>query len=203
MDASQSLTYENRKGVIYYLQQGKTRTGKPMFFVGRKLTGEPAAALPDGYEFYERPENAQVVVRKIKPTPITELERASVEEIIRRSGGLKYFIVEIDGDALVVYTPATTTAEVNEMMSDVMDRGFHPDSPRAAKCRDSYLRRIHYEKMLRFTLIDQQARLYHVERWCSRGSVDGWLGLSGRGRLDLLVENYARHLGEETFFELF
>ena len=33
------------------------------------------AAMPSGYEFYERPGNAQVVLRKVKPSRITALSR--------------------------------------------------------------------------------------------------------------------------------
>src|ERR1700677_4073365 len=80
MKNTTSLQYENRRGDLYYLQEGKTSTGKPKYYAARKLTGVPLEALPDGYAIYERPENAQVVVRKVKPSPITEFERRQAED---------------------------------------------------------------------------------------------------------------------------
>ena len=59
MNESTALHYKNRKGDLFYLQEGKTPTGNPRYYTGRKLTGTPLAALPDGYEFYERRETGR------------------------------------------------------------------------------------------------------------------------------------------------
>src|SRR5262249_52755008 len=103
---AESLQIKNRKADVFYLRKGKIHTGNPRYYAGKKLTGTPLAALPSGYEFYERTDNAQVVLRKIKPSSISELERKQVEEIIRRTSGLSQFVVEVDGNALVVHTPS-------------------------------------------------------------------------------------------------
>jgi hypothetical protein len=55
-----TVEYKNRKGDTYYLQAGKTRTGKPRYWFGRKLTGEPVPSVPAGYEIYEHPEGGLV-----------------------------------------------------------------------------------------------------------------------------------------------
>lgn len=44
-----------------------------------------------------------------------------------------------------------------------------------------------YQKMLRFTLVDEDARLFAAERWCFFGSIDDWVPLSGGGDLARLV----------------
>jgi hypothetical protein len=59
-----------------------------------------------------------------------------------------------------------------------------------------------YQKVLRFTLLDEDRRRYAAERWCFLGSIDGWIHLSGHGDLATLVERYAPHIGKESFFEL-
>lgn len=59
----------------------------------------------------------------------------------------------------------------------------------------------HYHQMLRFTLVDDKARWFSVDRWCFRGSIDDWFPL-GDGYLPKLVEKYCGHLGKESFFEL-
>ncbi len=59
-----------------------------------------------------------------------------------------------------------------------------------------------YQKVLRFTLVDEDARRFAAERWCFLGSIDNWVHLSGGGELSNLVERYAPHIGKESFFEL-
>jgi hypothetical protein len=59
-----------------------------------------------------------------------------------------------------------------------------------------------YQKVLRFTLIDEDNRRFAAERWCFLGSIDDWIPLSGGGDLAKLVERYGPHIGRESFFEL-
>ena len=189
-------------GDVYYLQEGKTPTGKPKYYTGRKLTGTPLAALPEGHEFYERPETAQVVIRKIQPSPITEFERRQAEDIVRRASGLKHFIVAIEGDALVVYTPSVSRADADRLFDNMMGPGFGPGSARVEAFREKQMRRCQYMKMLRFELVNPDKREYRAERWCFRGSIDDWWALPGYGSLARIVEEYAKHLDRESFFEL-
>jgi hypothetical protein len=202
MTTSTALQHENRMGDVYYLQEGKTRTGKPNYYAGRKLTGTPLSAMPEGHEFYERPETAQVVVRKIPPSPITEFERRQAEDIVRRVSGLKHFVVHVEDKALVVYTPSKSPAEVDDLISELAGPFFAAAATRANSFRDEWIRRSEYVKMLRFRLIDPDTRRYGAERWCFRGSIDRWITLHGSGPLAELVEKYARHLDRESFFEL-
>jgi hypothetical protein len=202
MTNSTALQYENRMGDVYYLQEGKTRTGKPKYYTGRKLTGTPLSAMPEGHEFYERPETAQVVVRKIPPSSITEFERRQAEDIVRRASGLKHFIVAIEGDALVVYTPSVSRADADRLFDLMTGPGFGQGSARADAFREKQIRRSQYMKMLRFELVDPDGRRYRAERWCFRGSIDDWWALPGIGPLAKIVEPYARHLDRESFFEL-
>jgi len=59
-----------------------------------------------------------------------------------------------------------------------------------------------YQKVLRFTLIDEDQRCFAAERWCFLGSIDNWINLSGGGELARLIERYAPHIGKESFFAL-
>jgi hypothetical protein len=87
------LEYENRMGHVYYVHEGKTRTGKPRYYVSRNLEGNPIESVPDGYEIHELPERAQVVLRKVAHSAIKPFERDQVEQGLRRYGGLNHFIV--------------------------------------------------------------------------------------------------------------
>ena len=58
---------------------------------------------------------------------------------------------------------------------------------------------------MRFTLIDEDERTFRCQRWCFRGSIDGWIDLwmsGGSGPLADLVERYLPHIGKESFYEL-
>ena len=61
-----ALSYTNRRGDTYYLHAGKTKTGKPRYFVAKKVCEGALASMPDGWEFTESI-NATVSVRRVKP----------------------------------------------------------------------------------------------------------------------------------------
>jgi predicted O-methyltransferase YrrM len=60
-----------------------------------------------------------------------------------------------------------------------------------------------YMAMLRFTLIDRKTRVFVAERFCFRGSVDDWIPIAGPGTLAAHVRRFVKHLGRESFYELF
>ena len=177
MTKSTALPYENRMGDVYYLQEGRTRTGKPNYYAARKRTGTPLAAMPEGHEFYERTDTAQVVVRKILSSQITEFERRQAEDIVRRASGLKHFVVAIEGDALVIYTPSVSRADADRLIDLMMGPGLGKGSAMAEKLREERMRHCQYMKMLRFELVNPDRREYRAERWCFRGSIDDWFDL--------------------------
>lgn len=192
----------NRRGGVYLLQSGKTKTGKPRYYFGRKLTGEPVPEIPAGYEVFESPERGQVYLRRRRRTCIAPIEREIVAEGIRRMSDAEQFIVDVEDDCLVVYLPTERVNEVNELVYFLAG----PDAlqvPRYREARDQVIRESLHEKAMRFELLDTDRRLFHVERWCERGWHAGWMHLAGPASLSDLVEQYARHLGEESFFELF
>jgi hypothetical protein len=59
-----------------------------------------------------------------------------------------------------------------------------------------------YQKVLRFTLIDEDRRNFAAERWCFLGAIDDWISLSNSGDLSKLVQRYGPHIGRESFYEL-
>ena len=59
-----------------------------------------------------------------------------------------------------------------------------------------------YQKVLRFTLIDEDRRSFAAERWCSLGSIDDCISLTDSVDLSKLVRRYGPHIGKESFYEL-
>jgi len=194
-----ALEYTNRRGDIYFLQEGKTRTGKPNYYMGRKITGTALDQVPEGHEIYESPERGQVFIRKIKPTKILPFERELVAEEVRRYSGIPHIIVDLEEDALIVYAPSNSAVQVDQTIRD-LTTGF-PFAD-VGRIREFMTRHSIYEKLLRFELTDPKRRLFAVERWCFRGSIDDWFYLEGPAPLAALVKKYAKHLGKESFFDL-
>jgi hypothetical protein len=56
---------------------------------------------------------------------------------------------------------------------------------------------------MRFTLVDEKTRIFKTERYCFLGSIDDWIHIGPPDILKNILEKYTRHLGEESFFELF
>jgi len=189
--------HTNRRGDVYYIQ-AKGRGGKIAYSAARKPTGTMVDRLPKGYEIYEKPENAQVFVRKIKPTLILPSERQLVETSVRRLAKLEHFIVDVETDGIVVYlTDAETDASLgilSELAPMSADQG--------QSMRDWIISRAMYSKMMRFSLMDRQSRRFAVERWCFLGGIDDWFFLAGDKTLVELVNEYMPHLGTESCFEL-
>ena len=198
-----TLEYTNRKGDVYIPQAGKTKTGKPRYWCGQKLTGEPLDAIPVGYEFREDPASSIVTLRKVRPTEISPLEIEILSDGIRKYAGLEYFIVDVEGDSLVVYISDRGADMADEMFAR-FGRHLLVSPSRVQETKDWIMRHSHYTKMMRFRLVDPAERLFVAQRWCFRGSVDDWIGLGIRTRAPLpdLVRTYVQDLGKDSFYDL-
>ncbi len=196
-----AMEYVNRRGDCYFVMQGKTKTGKPKFWCTKRAGGAGVAVerLPNGLEIHERPEDGLVSVRKIRPSRVQRFEQ---EFLARRAGELAHAatIVEIEKDALVVYATDGSAADRVGLL-DALVGGM--SAANRQDHLDWIIRHATYSPMLRFSLRDENERLYEVERWCYLGSIDRWVSLHApRMPLDSAASAYLPHVGEESFFEL-
>jgi hypothetical protein len=192
------IEYTNRKGDRYFLRQGKTKTGKPKYFVSRKLTGEPVEEMPDGYELFEHPEQGLVFVRKIRPTRILPEEREKLRGWTHELAGAEYFIVDVQDDSLVIYTPGNDPAESVKVFDD-----FPSMLPGCkASMKEHFAKTAVYVAMFRFTLVNEKKRFFAVDRWCFKGSIDNWFSLAAGRPLEEQARKYLPHLHKESFYEL-
>ncbi|BAY66777.1 hypothetical protein NIES22_69210 (plasmid) [Calothrix brevissima NIES-22] len=188
------IKYVNIKEQIYYLHQGMTKTGKPKYFFSMKNEGHVVEAMPKGYEIYENP-NAQVFLRKVQPKIISDEERSTVEEGIKKFSNLESYQIDIKKETITVYT---ADQDVN-LLSELLNFSLI-DKLREAQTR--LKKSISYSPMLRFILIDEQKRRFITQRYCFLGRIDDWIDIGNQGTLQELVKNYVKHLGQESFFEL-
>jgi len=190
------ITYTNAKGKTYYLHQGTTKTGKPNYHFSMQSEGTLAESIPAGFEIYENP-NAQVFLRRSPPKIITDEERQVVEDGMRTYAEVQDYKIDVKGNAIVVYTADQDIETLAELFKD-----RYP-TPEARTLLMTLLRQgIHYSPMLQFLLEDEQRRLFTAQRYCFRGAIDDWIDI-GYGPLTQLVKQYVKHLGQESYFDLF
>lgn len=176
-----TVTYTNRKGDTYYLGASPTKGGKRRFVFARQPSGEPVAELPSGYEIRENV-HGQVSLGKITASAISDLELRQVMAALNAHPHLARCRVEVKGKSVIVYEAHNG---VTEAMGDWEKCGLGVPTPGAMKSVERWTR---YIPVLRFNIIDAEARTFAAERMCFRGSMEGWLSLHAIDRLgDLAI----------------
>lgn len=190
-----TVAHTNRKGRTYYLHQGTTKTGKPQYFFALRDEGELVDTVPPGYEIYENPKG-QVFLRKVRRQLITDEEVATVEAGMRQHSRLENYIVDVQKNTILVYTPDQDV----ELLAMKFE-GFPGVQIEGAKAALQGV--LSYSPMLQFVLVDKEKRLFETRRNCFLGSIDDWISISGAEPLSELVKTYVQHLGEESYYDLY
>ncbi len=199
------MEYTNRIGKTYYLREAKTKTGKSRYFCSTQKNGkgQPVDQIPEGYEVYEHPENAQVFLRKKRPQLITDIEKQLVKkhtEVLKRS---QRYLVDCKDEYITIYESNTNIDHLKNILGDFLQQTATP----SGLDRDYTMTTLvnaaeqHYTAMLRFHLVDQERRRFTAERFCFRGSIDDWIYLDGPDTLNNLGKRYINLLGTDKFFD--
>lgn len=196
-----AVTHTNRRGQTYHLLQGKTKTGKPKYYVSQKPGPNTVDAIPDGFELFENPVDAIVHVRKIRPTSILPEELDETIRIIRKVTGKKIFYVLREGNALVVFWPDRDPEDVSRLFSRMFGASLHANSSDDTDIDPGIMMFTQTSAVVKFILTNEKKRTFAAERMCFRG--DGfWLPCSRSMPLPVLVESLCGHLGQESFCEI-
>jgi hypothetical protein len=188
------VEYVNRKGDAYFLHEGVTKTEKPKYFFSKKRQGRLASGIPDGFEIHESP-NALVSLRRIRPQLVTKEEVQIVESGARTLARKTNCLAEAEGKCIVVHTAEDSLKSLGDPFSRM---GASVSSmPHAAL--DRFL---NYTAMLRFTLVDEERRLFMVERYCFKGAIDDWIYLAGPDKLETQVARFCKHLDKESLYDM-
>jgi hypothetical protein len=158
--------------------------------------GTLAEAIPAGYEIYENP-NAQVFLRRIPLRIITDEERRIVEEGMRTYATVKDYKIDIKDNAILIYTAEQDIEALANIFKDT-----HPNPLENVELMTNLRKAIHFSPMLVFQLIDAQRRTFQTQRYCFLGSVDDWIEIGKPGKLSTLVKRYVKHLGQDSYVEL-
>ena len=108
--------------------------------------------------------------------------------------GLK---IDVKGKAIIVYTADQSVDTLVDLFKD-----FHPDPRSNLEFMTTLRGVIQYSPMMQFVLDDKEDRLFTAQRYCFMGSIDDWIDID-YGQLAKLVRTYVKHLGNESYFELF
>jgi hypothetical protein len=190
------ITHTNAKGQTFTLHQGTTKTGKPKYYFAMQGEGTLAEAIPAGYEIYENP-NAQVFLRRIPLRIITDEERRIVEEGMRTYATVKDYKIDIKDNAILIYTAEQDIEALANIFKDT-----HPNPLENVELMTNLRKAIHFSPMLVFQLVDVTRRTFQTQRYCFLGSVDDWIEIGKPGKLSTLVKRYVKHLGQDSYVEL-
>lgn len=224
VDPPEPITHTNRRGEVYYLHSGVSKTGKPTYHFSRKEAGNPVYEIPGGFEVYENPD-ARVYPRRIPKKIVSDEERRIVEAAMEAASVADY-IVEVKKDAITVFLgdltedEFTDLADPRNMLTDLIEKaekvgvlvpdefreliselaeGARAAGPKPAELLEKVQT---YSPMLRFTLQDKETRSFDVERAWFTGGEDEWLWLDGPAGLRELASKYCRHLEKDSFYDL-
>ncbi len=194
-----SIQHVARTGKTYYLHTRSTKTGKASYHFSTTQEGDLAPSIPEGYEIYENI-NAQVFLRRKTPQLIGMEELALVEQALQAHAEKWRYKVEIKKNTLVIYESCQDIERLDSRLGSWMAPWMN-----AGKAKEWLVRTAHYQAVMRFILEDQEKRLFSAERWCFRGSVDGWMNIMSEpsAKLPALVKKFIKHLGQESFYELY
>jgi len=193
------VTYVNRGGKTYFLQQSQTKFGTITYSFTTKLTKTPVDVIPDGFEIHERPETGQVYLRKQSSSTILPIELAVANAALHKA--VKYeCTVVVEKDSLVIYVAGGSEDDDDQMIDRLAGKWM--SGSRRDEMRQILRGSRPLVKMLRLTLSDEDERLFSVERWCFRGSIDNWIDLDNELPLSVAIDRYFEHLGQESFYDL-
>ena len=193
-----AVTYTNRKGITYTLCRGETRTGRPRYSFVRNPQGRRVVdALPEGWEISESVNGIVSLVRK-RPQKVLPEEVKAVEEAVRRHPKAHNYRVDVKQDRIEVYESMSPDAD--DLLSDLKRFGL-PLAGKEASVRDVLKRSAHFSPVLRFTLQDEETRVYRAERMRFTGGPNHWILLK-TGPLAQLAREMIPTLGTDDFFEL-
>jgi hypothetical protein len=187
------IQYVSRLEKTYYLHEGVTKTGKPRYYFSLKSEGKLPDSMPEGFEVYENP-SGQVYCRKVPKKIITDEEVALVEQGMERFSRIEYYKIDVRQKTIRVFITNQDTDRILEIISAGREQ---------KEAREILMQAVEYSPYLEFVLTDDKARLFTVRRYCFRGSTDDWTNLGEPGRLEELVKEYVRHLGEDSYYDLF
>jgi len=195
--ATRPLSYTNRKGRVYYLHAGRTKTGKRRYFFARTAGDGVLTALPAGFEIVESI-NAVVSLRRIDPDACTvpEMDLARVRAELVRHPHLRRHRADAVKGTIMVFEPI---GGLTDEIADHLVASFQLTPAQLEQRRPVLEKGLQYTPVMRLVPVDRGR--YELARMTYRG-VGGWSSALARGPLQKLASTYLKQIGTPTFFDL-
>ncbi|MBB6005429.1 hypothetical protein [Arcicella rosea] len=178
------LEYINRKKESHFFISKMTKNGKERFYVVKDKSKYPKLELlielPKGFEFYEHPEDAKVVLRKILKSVVLQDEVEIVTEIMENHITAKDYIIDKTENSIDVYLG-------------------HLDKNDYIELQEHYYKIQSYRHILRFEKVNNTT--YKAQRFCSLSRYYGWITMETSESLDYLADKYCFHIDKESLLE--
>ncbi len=187
-----SIKHISRSGKVYYLHTKPGKGGKPNLFFSTDANGLLVDVVPNGFEIYENVAG-QVFLRRIPKKLIADEELRMVQSGLAAHAEEWRYKTEVKKNIITVHE-----TESHDCWPDALAPWLDPAKEKQFRIQHAY-----YMAVLRFVLTDAVQRHFAAERYCFRGSVDDWISLGSPATLPVLIKKYVKHLGKESFYELF
>lgn len=185
--------HKNRRGITYYLHEGKTKTGKPRYFFAKTVGEGALTKVPDGFEVSESI-NAIVSLRREAASrtsvPLTDV--GVVESAIGAHPHLYGYVVRVVGNAIVIFEPRHRPAKLRRLV------GRLGANSRGANFGSEQLKNVKFDPVMKF---EPDGTGYTVFRMTYRGE-GGWSWPLKSGKLPDVSEEFVKAIGTQAFFEL-
>lgn len=189
-------SYTNRQGKKHYFKAVPTKSGKYRYYV--TISDEYPNLIediPSGFEVAELPEEAKVVIRKIKPVHTTQEEKEILHDAIKDFSAIKDFFIHTEDDYLWVYH------------SQFSYPGGQEESMSRAEAKQHFGEGIEpwmrFFTSLRFQLVDHEKRFFQAERVVFLGFYGHDFHPIGEiGSIEDVAREYGQHLGKDSFFDI-
>lgn len=174
------ISYKNRKGNVHYVRCNKTKNGANRYFIVKHKPNlskkDLIKEIPEGFSFYEFPEDARVTFRKTKQTTITNEEKTIVLNNLKHQSDIEDFIVETELNLIKIF--------IGHLKRDEFE---YDDS--LFKDAQSYIEKLQIKK---------DKNTYQVRRFCSLSDNYGWITLETGNNLTTLCDKYFHHITKES-----
>lgn len=191
--AAPALCYTDRYGGRWYLHEGRTKTGKPRYFVAREAGEGGRAAMPAGMEFRESI-NGVVSVAKIDRDAVTipADDVALVRAELARHKHLWMCTAAAERGVIVAYQAEGISGAELFGIARMLGLGTGDLDASASPRR-------RYAAVMKFTPTEKPG-IYSLTRYVYRG--EGFWHWLDHGPLARLAKDYLRHIGTDAFYEL-
>lgn len=181
-------------GDVYYLHEGRTKTGKPRYFFSRTRRTEAIAEVPPGFEVAENIDGVVSLRRHRTPkNPIPAADLRAIEAELGRRPHLRYHQVRAEDGELVIYAPLNSP----ETLSDgILGALAFPGARERAIAR--YMACAQYSPVMKFV---REGDSYAAHRMTYRGH-GGWSWPLGSGTIAAMAKRFVPPIGTDRFFEL-